>query len=105
VALAPEDQRSRRGGKRAGLRAPRLVSVHGEPHLRASAGRTVKANLVYQPAVQKKRMAQFEKWVKRARADWRAGYAVMIIPYGEWLDLAGQPPSYTPKTDRRKKGR
>lgn len=62
----------------------------------------MKPNLVYSPAEQKRRMAQFEKWVKRARADWAAGYAVMIIPYGEWLDLAGQPPSYLPKTTRTK---
>lgn len=61
-----------------------------------------KPNLVYPPAEQKRRMAQFDKWVRRARTDWANGYAVMIIPYGEWLTMAGYPPSYLPKVRKAK---
>ena len=43
----------------------------------------------YTAAEQRTRMAEFERMVKRARKDWRAGYATVIMSFREYLTLKG----------------
>lgn len=41
----------------------------------------------YSPAEQRHRMKQFERWVKRARKDWRRGYAVILMSFKDYTHL------------------
>lgn len=44
----------------------------------------------YPPAEQRERMAEFERWVKDARSAWRRGEAVVLLSFGEYLDLTAK---------------
>ena len=41
----------------------------------------------YSPAEQRARMRQFEALVRRARVDWRRGYAVVVMSFRDYTKL------------------
>lgn len=51
----------------------------------------------YTKAEQRERMREFERWVLRAREDWRAGIAVVLMSYRDYLELSRTPPQQPPK--------